>query len=79
MQATRQYSPYSFLTSAVNEGECLASRAVRALPPVPIAKEAGWAPEPVGAQRLEKEILCFCRESNLGRPVVQSVFRHYTD
>jgi hypothetical protein len=32
--------------------------------------------EPVWTQRLEKKILCLCRESNLDRPVVA---RHYTD
>jgi hypothetical protein len=40
-------------------GEWLASRPGRALPPgkgppVPIVQEAGWAPEPVWTQRVEK-------------------------
>jgi predicted amidophosphoribosyltransferase len=48
------------------------------LPPVPIVQEAGWAPEPVWTQRLEKKILCPRRGSNLDRPVVQPVVRHYT-
>jgi hypothetical protein len=48
-------------------------------PQVPIVQEAGWAPEPVWTQRVGKKILCLCRESNLDRPVVQSVAWHYTD
>jgi hypothetical protein len=32
-------------------------------------QEAGWAPEPVWTQRLEKKILCLCRGSNPGHPV----------
>jgi hypothetical protein len=53
------YSFYSFLTSALDGGEWSASRLGRALPPgkehpVPIGSEAGWAPEPVWTQGLEK-------------------------
>jgi hypothetical protein len=48
-------------------------------PPVPIVQEAGRAPEPVWTQRLEEKSFCLCRESNLGRPAVQPVARHYTD
>jgi hypothetical protein len=60
-----------------------ASRPGRALPPgkgppVPIVQEAGWAPEPVWTLRLEEKSFCLCRGSNLYRPVVQSVSRHYT-
>jgi hypothetical protein len=49
------YSSYSFSTSALDGGEWSASRPGRALPPgkgppVPIVKEAGWAPEPVWTQ-----------------------------
>jgi hypothetical protein len=47
--------------------------------PVPIVQEAGWAPEPVWTQRLEEKSFRLCRGSNLDRPVVQSVVRHYTD
>jgi hypothetical protein len=43
----RRYSTYSFLTSALDGGEWSASHSGRALPPVPIVQEAGWAPEPV--------------------------------
>jgi hypothetical protein len=45
-------------------------------PPVPIVQEAGWAPEPVWTEARGK---IPCRGSNLDRPVVQSVARHYTD
>jgi hypothetical protein len=48
-------------------------------PPVPIVQEAGWAPEPVWTQRLEEKSYRLCRVSNLDRPVVQPVARHYTD
>jgi hypothetical protein len=47
-------------------------------PPVPIVQEAGWAPEPVWTQRIEKKILCPHRGSNPDRSVVQPVVRHYT-
>jgi hypothetical protein len=46
---------------------------------VPIVQEAGWAPEPVWTQRIEEKSFHLCRGSNLDRPVVQSVARHYTD
>jgi hypothetical protein len=53
-----------------------ASRSGRAIspgkePPVPIGQEAGWAPEPIWTQRLEKKILCLCRGSNLDRPLTE--------
>jgi hypothetical protein len=48
-------------------------------PPVPIGQEAGWAPEPVWTQRLEEKSFRLNRGSNLDRPVVQPVARHYTD
>jgi hypothetical protein len=56
----RRYSSYSFTTSALDGVEWSASRPGRALPPgkgppVPIVQEAGWAPEPVWAQRLEEK------------------------
>jgi hypothetical protein len=47
--------------------------------PVPIAQEAGWAPEPVWTQRLEEKFFRLCRGSNLDRQVVQTIARHYTD
>jgi hypothetical protein len=48
-------------------------------PPVPIGQEAGWAPEPVWTQRLEKQIICLCQGSNLDHLVIYSAARHYTD
>jgi hypothetical protein len=48
-------------------------------PPVPTVQEAVWAPEPVWTQRLEEKFFRLCRESNLDRPVVQPVARHYID
>jgi hypothetical protein len=80
----RRYSSYSFSTSALGGGEWSASRPGRDLapgkvPPVPIVQEDGWAPEPVSVQGLQEKSLRLCRESNLERPVVQPVARHYTD
>jgi hypothetical protein len=76
----RRYSSYSFITSALDGGEWSASRPGRALapgngPPVPIVQEAGWATD----TEARGKILCPCRGSNLDRPVVQSIARHYTD
>jgi hypothetical protein len=63
-------------------GEWSASRPIRNLPsgkgpPVPIGQEAWWAPEPVWTKRLDEKSSCLSRRSNLDRPVVQSVARHY--
>jgi hypothetical protein len=79
----RMYGSYSFTTSALDGGEWSASRPGRALlpgiaSPVPIAQEAGCDPEPILTQRLQENDLCLCRGSNLYRPVVQPVARHYT-
>jgi hypothetical protein len=78
-----RYSSYSS-ASALNGGEWSASRPSRALaqekgPPVPTVQEAGWAPEPVWTQRLKEKYFRLCRRSNLDRPVVRPVARHYTD
>jgi hypothetical protein len=77
----RRYNSYSYLTSELDGGKWSASRPSRALPPgkeppVPIVQEAGWAPEPVWTQRLEEKSSVSVRYRT---PVVQSVFRHYTD
>jgi hypothetical protein len=48
-------------------------------PPVPTVQEAGCAPEPVWTQRLEEKSFHLCQGSNLNRPVVQPIARHYTD
>jgi hypothetical protein len=60
----KRYSSYSFTTSRFTPGK-------RTL--VPIVEEAGWASELVWTERPEE------KSSNLGRPVVESVARHYTD
>jgi hypothetical protein len=71
---------YSFTTSALDGGEWSASRPGRALPPEkgPIIQEAGWAPELVWTEMSEEKSR-LCRGSNLDRPVVESIARHYTD
>jgi hypothetical protein len=79
-----QYTAYSFSTSSVDGSEWSASRPGRALtqgngPPVPIVQEVEWAPELVWTQRLEEKSFRPCRGSNLDRPVVQPVARHYND
>jgi hypothetical protein len=79
----RRYSSYSFSTSALDGREWSESRPGRALAPgkgspVPILQRVLWAPEPVWTQRLEEKSFRLCRKSNLDRPVVQSVARHYT-
>jgi hypothetical protein len=48
-------------------------------PPLAIVQQAGWSPEPVWTKRLEEKSFGLCQESNLDRPVVQSVVRHFTD
>jgi hypothetical protein len=48
-------------------------------PPIPIGQEAGWAPEPIWTQRIEEISFASRRGSNLDRPVIQPVVRHYTD
>jgi len=82
--AERTYSSYSFSTSALDGVEWSSSLPGRALaprkgPPVPTVQEAGWAPEPVWTQRLQEKFFRLCRGSNIDRPVVQPVARHYTD
>jgi hypothetical protein len=64
----------SFLTSPLEGGEWSASRPGHILPagkehPVTIVQEAGWAPEPVWAQRLEEKSSALCWRSKPGRPV----------
>jgi hypothetical protein len=72
----RRYSSDSFSTSGLEGGEWSASRPSRALPPVPIGQEAGWAPEPVWTQRLEENSSVSVGDRT---QIVQSVVRHYTD
>jgi hypothetical protein len=72
----KRYSSYSFSTSTLDGSEWSASVPGRALPPVPIGQEAGWAPEPVWTQRLQEKSSASVGDRTL---VVQSVVRHYTD
>jgi hypothetical protein len=74
----RRFSSYSFSTSALDWGEWSAS-CPRERTPVPIVQEVGWAPEPVWTLRIEEKYFRLCLGSNLDRPVVQPVARHYTD
>jgi hypothetical protein len=72
----RMYSSYSFTTSVLDGGEWSASHPGRALtpgkgPPVPIVQEALDTDD-------RGKISCPCRESNLDRPVIHLVVRHYT-
>jgi hypothetical protein len=65
-------------------GEWSASRPGRGLPPRTgppplVIQVAGWSPEQVWTKRLEEKFFRLCRGSNLYRPVVQPVARHYTD
>jgi hypothetical protein len=80
----RRYSSYSSSTSALDGGEWSASLPCHALAPgkgspVHIVQEAGWTPEPVWTQSLEEKPFYLCWGSNLDRPVVQPVARHYND
>jgi hypothetical protein len=82
-----EYSFYSFSTSVLDwggGGEWSALRPDRPQapgkqPPLPIVQEAGLFPELVWTQRLEEKSFRLCRRSNLDRPVIQPVARHYTD
>jgi hypothetical protein len=79
----RSYSSYSFTTSALGEGEWSASRPGRSLPPgkgplVLIGQGLG-GPQSRSGHRLEEKSFRLSQGSNLDRPVVRSVVRHYTD
>jgi hypothetical protein len=77
------YSSCSFMTSTL-KGMSGQSHGPTALyppgkgPPAHIGQESGWALEPVWTQTLKEKSSCLCRGSNLDRPVIQSVVRHYT-
>jgi hypothetical protein len=78
-----RYSSYLFTTSALDRCEWSASRPGRALhpwkgPPVPIAQEAGWAPD-IEDIEVRGKIFCLCRRSNTDDPIVQFVARHCAD
>jgi hypothetical protein len=76
-------SSYSFSTLALDGMSGYLNAPATLLPrgkdPVPIAQEAGWAPEPVRTQTLQEKSFRLCRGSNFDRPVVQPVAIHYTD
>jgi hypothetical protein len=73
----RNYSFYSFTTSALDGVSGQHHGPALALAPGK-GQEAGWAPEPVRAQKREEKSFRLFRESNFNRPVVQSITRHYT-
>jgi hypothetical protein len=83
----KKYSSYSFTTSELDgSGQRHGPAALYTLPPPhpwkgptgPIVQETGWAPEPFRTQTLKEKCSCLCLGSNLDRPVVQSVARHYS-
>jgi hypothetical protein len=83
-QGERMYSSYSFMTSALDEGEWSASRPGRAFTPGERTHGTHCTESWVGPRAsMDKEaigkILCPCQGSNPDRPVVQPVVRHYTD
>jgi hypothetical protein len=78
----RRYSSYSFLTSALDGGEWSASRPGRVLPPGKRTPGThwigGWVGPRAGLDAGARRKICLCRGSNLDRPIVQPVVRHYT-
>jgi len=79
----RRYSSNSFSTSALDGGEWSASRSGRTWapgkgPPVPLYRRRG-GPQSQSGHRLEEHSFRLCRGSNLDRPVVHPVARHYSD
>jgi hypothetical protein len=79
----RKCSSYSFTTPALDEGEWSASRPGLALPPgkgpwYPLYSRLD-GPQIRFGHRCQRKFFCPCRGSNLDRPVVQPVARHYTD
>jgi hypothetical protein len=79
----RRYSSYSFLTSALDglSGQRHAQAAL-CLGEMTLGTHCtgGWVGLRAGLDtEVRGKIPCPCRESNLDRPVVQSVVRHYTD
>jgi hypothetical protein len=71
----RRYSSYSYVTSALDgQHHALAALTPRERTPSTTGQEAGWAPEPVWTQRLEKKFSASVRDRT---PVVQSVVSLY--
>jgi hypothetical protein len=81
LMGERRYNSYSYWTSALDGGEWSASRPGRALPPgkgPPVHWIGGWVGPRAGLDAgARRKILCPCRGSNLNRPVVKTVVRHY--
>jgi hypothetical protein len=82
-QGERIYSSYSFTSSAPDglsgQRHAPAALYLRERTLVPTVQDSAWVPEPVWTQRLEEKSFRLCWRSNLDRPVIQSVARHYTD
>jgi hypothetical protein len=76
-KAVRRYSSYSFLTPALDTVRGQPHAPKRALPPVPIVQEAGWASEPVWTQRIHEK--SFAPAGDRTRLSRLSVVLHYTD
>jgi hypothetical protein len=79
----RMYSSYSSSTSALAGSEWSAPHPGYALasgkdPQYPLYRRLG-GPQNRCGQRLEEKSFHLCRGSNLNRPVIQPVARHYTD
>jgi hypothetical protein len=68
--------PYSSLTSALYGDEWSATRPGRAVSPVPIVQETGWASELIWTQRLQEKFFAPVGDRT---SIVQVVVRHYTD
>jgi hypothetical protein len=76
-----KYTSCSFSTSALDGGEWSASRPRQRFTrgkehPVPIGKEAGWAPELIWTQRLQETSFASAGDRT---SVTRFVVRHYTD
>jgi hypothetical protein len=76
-------SPYSFTTAALDgvSGWCHAPAALYPQEWLPRTHcTGGWVDPRAGLDtEVRERISCPCRGSNLDRPFVQSVARHYTD
>jgi hypothetical protein len=78
------YSFYSLTTSALDGGEWSVSRPGGDLTPgkdpqYPLDRRLGEPQSRSGRRGYRKNPFRLCRGSNLDRPVVQPVARHYTD
>jgi hypothetical protein len=79
-----EYSSYSFTTSALHGGWVVSVTPRPRFTPGERTHGTHWTGSQVGPRAgLDTEargkISCLCQGSNLDRPVVQSVARHYTD